>query len=422
MKQLNFTKYLSFIFPTILSLIALSFNMVIDEIFVGINIGYQAISSISFTVPVVTVIFAISSAIGLGSSILIAKALTNKQPILANQYYNLSIYLIILFAIIFGIGGLLNLDWVIKIIGATNPLISENTKYYLITIFAFVIFNGLKIFYEQISRSIHKVYIATFCSILAVILNIIFDYLFIYEMKLSVLGGGLASGISFTIACLVSIIYFQYFTDLRFKLVTINLNQIKSIILHAASEFFIEMTTCVLTLYLNIYLLTKIGIIATSSYGIYSSYFYFLLAFYAGTCFSIVSLMIKYPLEIKKIIKYSLYFLTSLSIVVLIIVNLFSQDLIKIFNHDKDLIAYASLNLRYYILQFVFLAYNLIIYAYLLVKNYLRLSIFIVFLRCLILPLIFLNLLNIDYVFLIFAFAEFTCLSISLIILNFTKK
>src|SRR5699024_5741053 len=82
--------FFQYFIPTLLGMMLMSVNIVIDGIFVGNGVGSIALASVNIAVPVFSVIISIALLIGLGGGTLYSMAMGENNKIKARQIFTLS--------------------------------------------------------------------------------------------------------------------------------------------------------------------------------------------------------------------------------------------------------------------------------------------------------------------------------------------
>ncbi|GIV79271.1 MATE family efflux transporter [Litorilinea aerophila] len=199
--------------PMIFGIVGMvAFNLV-DTFFVG-QLGTRELAAMSFTFPVVMVISSVAFGIGIGGSAVISRAIGegNQDRVrrLTTDLLALALTVVILFVLL----GLLTIEPVFRLLGATPdliPLIREYmTIWYLAMVFLVVPMVG-----NNAIRATGDTRTPSFVMLVAVLVNVVLDPLLIFGIgpfpRLELAGAALATVISraVTFAVAVWVLYFR---------------------------------------------------------------------------------------------------------------------------------------------------------------------------------------------------------------------
>lgn len=88
-------EFFKFVIPSIISMLAMSLDTIVDGIFIGKGIGPNALAAVNLTAPVINVIYAIAIFIGIGGMTLTSIKLGEDKIDQANQIFNQSIFTVV---------------------------------------------------------------------------------------------------------------------------------------------------------------------------------------------------------------------------------------------------------------------------------------------------------------------------------------
>ena len=182
-------------------------SIVIDGIFVGQMVGGPALAAINLAMPFFSIMMAISLMLSAGANTLVGIELGQGDKEKARKTFCLALYTLAILSTFVSILTLIFVDPICRLLGATDELLPMVRSYLALLAFFTPFFttggllaNGL--------RTIGRPNYAMTCTILGSVLNIILDYILIIVFDMGVIGAGLATGLAFTISCLVS--FFPY--------------------------------------------------------------------------------------------------------------------------------------------------------------------------------------------------------------------
>ena len=181
--------------PAIIAMTASSLYNMVDSIYIGQGVGSMAFSGLTITFPLMNILAAFGSLVGVGASALIAIKLGQKDYDTAKLVLGNVVLLNIVLSGIVGIAGLIFLDPILYFFGASEQTIMHARSYMqviLVTNFFTHIYFGL----NGVLRSSGHPKQAMYATIVAVVTNILLDPIFIFALELGVQGAAWATVIS----------------------------------------------------------------------------------------------------------------------------------------------------------------------------------------------------------------------------------
>ena len=183
---------LEFSLPAIAATVGTAAHAIINRIFVGQIFGDAGIAAITVTLPIVTIMMAVGMAVGIGSNTLISIRLGEKKNEEAERIVGQALFLFTIFAAGFMLIGLLFQDSLLKLFG-TSDRVMPLAKQYLTIMICGAFFNMISFGVSSFLRSEGKTHVAMFTMLIMVILNILFDYLFLVVLRTDIWGAALAT-------------------------------------------------------------------------------------------------------------------------------------------------------------------------------------------------------------------------------------
>ena len=169
--------------PAIVGLLVQAFYNLVDTIFVGRGLGADSalgIAGISVAFPVQMLMMGISMGLGIGGASIISRALGMGDHKKAERTLGNMVLLVIISSVIFTILGLVFIDPVLRVFGASEnilPFAREYTKYILMG----TIFFSFSAALSNTIRAEGHAKFAMFIMLISSIINIILDPLFIFK-------------------------------------------------------------------------------------------------------------------------------------------------------------------------------------------------------------------------------------------------
>ena len=260
--------------PMIFSMVLQALYNVVDTVFV-INmgeVGIKANLALTYVFPVQIFMIAIGVGTGIGINSLLSRALGEKDKKKIGLCLGNGIFLGLVIYLIFLIFGLFFSRWFLSIQTNDEEIIKMGSDYLrIVTTLSFgaIGFNVFERFLQATGKTAHS----TFAQILGAATNIILDYVFIYPMKMGVVGAALATVIG-QVVSLISSMVFHYLLNKEV------MHSFKDIIphLHVIGEIYKVGWSAILMqalLSINMFIMIRIfsinesGELINGTYGIY---------------------------------------------------------------------------------------------------------------------------------------------------------
>ena len=256
--------------PAIIAMTATSLYNIVDSIYIGHGCGALALGALTVAKPFMDICAAFGSLVGVGASSLLAIYLGEKDYDKANRVLgNVIVMNVLLSAIVMAVG-LVWLDPILYAFGASEDTIVYAHEYMEIILYGNIlthIYFGL----NAMLRSAGHPRFSMVATIVAVVVNIILDPLFIFGMEMGVRGAALATVISQGVAVIWQFVKFMNKNELvRFHRGIWRLN--KEITFRALaigmSPFLYNIAHCFVVIIINNQLKNFGGDLAIASYGV----------------------------------------------------------------------------------------------------------------------------------------------------------
>ncbi|MGL5694925.1 MAG: MATE family efflux transporter, partial [Peptostreptococcaceae bacterium] len=199
--------FIKFTIPSIIGMIFIGIQGIIDGLFVGNVIGENALASVNLVQPYVQLIMAYALVISVGAQSVIGINLGKGENDKAKNIFRTAMILLIVLSLLVSIIGITFSDSIAIFLGA-NEVLLDGASMYIKTISLFVIFVSIMFLFEMVVRTIGKPNISLVSMIVAVVLNVILDYLLIKKFSMGIKGAAIATGLSYTVAFFINVIPF----------------------------------------------------------------------------------------------------------------------------------------------------------------------------------------------------------------------
>ena len=185
--------------PAIIAMLATSLYNMVDSIFIGQGVGPMAISGLAVTFPLMNISIAFGTLVGVGAATLISILLGQKDYKMANRVLGNVVILNLVISFAVTALSLIFMDPILYFFGASENTISYAREYMVVIMWGNVIshlYHGL----NGVVRSSGRPRLAMMATILAVVLNVILDPIFIFVFKMGIRGAAIATILAQVIA------------------------------------------------------------------------------------------------------------------------------------------------------------------------------------------------------------------------------
>lgn len=209
-------EFFKYVIPTIISFTLTGIYSIVDGFFVGNSIGDIGLSSINIAYPISALIQALGIGIGMGGSVRysIEKAENNNEK--AKAFIGGTMQLLAIVSLLCTILLYVFSEPLLRLLGAEGEVLTQGKTY----IDVIVLGSFLQIFstaFIPLIRNLGGAYFSTITMILGFTSNIVFDYIFIWQMNLGTFGAGLATVLGQAIALVVGLMYLIKKKGITFK-------------------------------------------------------------------------------------------------------------------------------------------------------------------------------------------------------------
>jgi putative MATE family efflux protein len=350
--------------PLIIGMIAQTLYNVIDTAFVG-RIGADALASITFSFPLFFILIALNAGIGSGTTSRIARYLGEKNikdaenTAMHGILMNISIGAIILILAPFFLKPILIL------FGAEGNILQLSIDYMLIIIYG-IFFMFLVQAFSNIFSGQGDTKTTMKVQIFALLINIILDYIFIFEFGLGVKGAALATIISFFIAFIIYLFYMKKsILKINFKKFKYNKEIVKDIVNVGFPASLMMLLLSVYVIFINKYMV-YFSYKHVAAFGIASRIDSIAMLPIVGLGIALITLVgMFYGAKRLDLVKEISWFSLKIGVLFSIIMALFFLFLLEpiylIFTKDAEVIKYGVEYMKINLITFPLMAIGMMI-------------------------------------------------------------
>lgn len=196
-----------FAIPAVISMLVNAIYNIVDQIFIGQGVGYLGNAATTIAFPVVTIVLAAATMLGAGGSSYAAIKLGQGREQEAERTLGNVFLLLVVLGIFIAALGLLFLEPVVTIFGATAKTM-DYAKDYTSIILMGVPFSMIGIGLSNMARTDGSPMFSMYSMLAGAILNTVLDPIFIFIFHWGVTGAAIATIISQVVSAIILIGYF----------------------------------------------------------------------------------------------------------------------------------------------------------------------------------------------------------------------
>jgi len=261
---------IKFSVPAIVGMLSQALYNVVDRIFIGRAVGSLGIAGITVTFPFMLVMMGFSMLIGVGATALISLRLGARKKEEAQLVVGNAVVLMISIALAITIFGLIFLDPLLRLSGA-SPTVLPYSRDYMQIILMGTIFGTISHGMNNFIRGEGNPKIAMFTMLIGSLLNLGLDPIFIFGLGMGIKGAAVATILSQMVSSLWVISYFlggKSLIKIHVRNFRLRLPIVRNIIAIGMAPFAMQMAGSLLNGILNNQLRIHGGDLAVSVFGI----------------------------------------------------------------------------------------------------------------------------------------------------------
>lgn len=353
--------------PSVISQIIASIYNIVDRIFIGHGVGAMAIAGLAITMPIMNIIHAFGSLIGVGSSARMSIVLGRKDVKWAEKILGNSMVFTIVLGFLFVTCGYLFMDDILSSFGATSETISYAREYMYIVLPG-MFFTTMTFNLTGLIRASGYPMKSMFIMVGGAVLNTILDPIFIFGMHLGIAGAAWATTISMTTTAIVAVLHFvQPSSFIRFKAHGWMPKGyiFKNITLIGMSPFLMNVCASFVVAMLNNQLLHYGGDFAVGTYGIVNTFGSLMVMLILGICQGMQPIA-GYNYGAGHADRLRHVYMLTMKVCVLIglfgsvISCLFPATMVRIFTTDNELIRIGIPAMRFLMVMFPLIGFTIV--------------------------------------------------------------
>lgn len=352
--------------PSIVSQIIASIYNIVDRVFLGQCVGALAIAGLAITMPIMNIIHAFGSLVGVGSSARMSIVLGKKDYKWAEDILGNSMLLTFIFGFLFVTGGYLFMDKILTMFGASSDTIAYAREY------MDIVLPGM--FMTTVTFNLTGLIRATgypkksmWIMVSGAILNIALDALFIYALDWGIAGAAWATTISMSCTAVVAIWHFlQRSSFIRFRRHAWQpkLYIFRNILLIGMSPFLMNVAASGVVALLNSQLIRYGGDLAVGAYGIVNTFGSLSIMLILGVCQGMQPIAgynygAGHPLRLKEVYTLTMRINMLIGAVGALLALTLPHALLRLFTKEEELIQIGIPAMRFMMVLFPLVGFTI---------------------------------------------------------------
>jgi putative MATE family efflux protein len=332
-----------FTFPAMAGILVAGIQTIIDGVFIGNGVGSDGLAGVTLAFPFVMFIVAAGIMIGMGSASLVALELGRSHRDRARGIMSNVFPLVFAAGLVITAMGLFLGPSLIGMFDASDTVRSMSEDY-MNVIFMGSVFILLALTLDPLVRNDGYPLLAMRAMILAVLVNIVLDYVFVIRLDMQLFGAALATVLAFGLsASILSMHFFSQKTGLRVSFGTMRFHprEVLRIVESGLPSFAMQLSVAVLFLAHNFVLLQYGDEGVISAYGIIGYSFAIFYMMFEGVAVGVQPIVgFNYGAgrydRVRETLKLAMAACVAIGSIGVIIVYLVPEMVVGIFNPDTE--------------------------------------------------------------------------------------
>lgn len=362
----TYNRLLRFTLPSVVMMVVASIYSVVDGLFVSNLVGDVALSAVNIVFPVTMIIGAFGFMLGTGGSAIVARTLGEGKKQLAQEYFSLLIYTVILLGGVMSVVCVALTEPIARLAGASDLLIPDCVAYGRIMLAGSVAFM-LQVVFQSFFVVAERPQLGLFFSVAAGVTNMGLDYVFIALMDLGVAGAALATVAGYCVGGVIPLIYFLTGerSGLRLGKTRLYGGQLLQACANGSSELMSNISASIVSILYNLQLMRLIGEAGVAAYSVMMYVdFVFIAAFLGFSVGSAPIVSFHYGAdnrgELKSVFKKSAVIIGVTAVVMVTASEVLSHPLSAAFvGYDQELLDMTVHGFRLFALNYLFCGVNI---------------------------------------------------------------
>ena len=370
--------------PAIVAMTASSLYNIIDRAFIGQVVGPEAIAGLGITFPFMNLSAAFGAAVGVGASTCISVKLGQKDYKTAENLLGNTVTLNLIVGFLFMVVCLLFLNPILRFFGASDATLPYAREFMIVILLGNMV-THMYFGMNAVLRAAGKPRHAMYATLFTVGMNILLVIAFVWWFRWGIRGAALATVTSQSLALCWQMWIFsdqRELLHLKRGIYKLKTNLVRNIIAIGISPFLMNVTSCVIVIFMNNQFVRYGGDMAVGAYSIANSmamvFFMFVMGMNQG-----MQPIVGYNYGADKFDRMlrclwqTIAVATSILLVGWALAMLFPMQIARIFTTDETLLQLSARGIRLDMLVFPIIASQAVITNFFQCIGKVKISIFL---------------------------------------------
>lgn len=353
--------------PSIIAMTAASLYNMVDSMFIGHGVGAEGLTGLSLTLPLMNISSAFGSLVGVGGATLMSVKLGQHDTEQAKRILGNVVLLNLIIGAFLTIVALTFLDNILYNFGASEHTIVYARQYMQVIIGGNIITASFLGLVEMLRATGHPTK-AMLSMLIAVILNSILDYFFIFHFNMGIRGAAIATIIAQMVSLTFVVSHFfkkSSFIHFEKGMFGLDSHLVKGIIAIGLSPFLMNVCSSGVVALINLSLKEHGGDIAIGAYGIVNRFFLFFIMINMGFNQGMQPIA-GYNFgagnydRLKKVLKYTIFCAVTCSTIGFLLGQIFPGAITRMFTTNVELTDIAERGLHLVLLLFPLVGFQMV--------------------------------------------------------------
>ncbi len=347
-------------------MICTSVYSIVDGLFISNVAGSTAFAAVNLIWPFIALLSTLSFMVGTGGAALVSKTFGEGKDKLANEYFSMLIYFLLIMGIIFSVTGNIFLKQIAMLLGADEEMLDGCVTYgsiLLLSLPAYMLQCAFQNFLVAAERPKMGFAISIACGIA----NMVMDFILVYLLQYEIRGAAWATAISQFTGALIPLIFFIRKNSTRLHLVRtrFNFSAILRANVNGASEMVSNLSMSLINMLYNLQLMRLTGSDGVVAYGIIMYVSFIFNGIYMGYGSGSAPIVSYHygagdKKEVHNLLVRSLKLITLTAITLTLISELLAPIEAGIFvSYNEDLLALTINAIRLYSISYILSGLNM---------------------------------------------------------------
>ena len=345
--------------PAIVAMTASSLYNIIDRAFIGQVVGPEAIAGLGITFPFMNLSGAFGAAVGVGASTCISVKLGQRDYQTAEHLLGNTVTLNLIIGFLFMVVCLLFLDPILRFFGASDVTLPYAHEFMVVILLGNMV-THMYFGMNAVLRAVGKPRHAMYATLFTVGMNILLVIAFVWWFRWGIRGAALATITSQSIALCWQMWIFsdkKELLHLKRGIYKLKADLVRNIISIGISPFLMNVTACVIVIFMNNQFVRYGGDMAVGAYSIANSVVMVLFMFVMGMNQGMQPIVgYNYGAErydrMFRCLWLTIASATTILLIGWVLSMLFPREIARVFTTDQTLLDMAARGIRLNMLVF----------------------------------------------------------------------